>query len=65
MAIDVTSKYFVVNIDDCARTLSEQDLDQLQGLINKVDMLSNNVEKYHVYVLNKGKVSRQSMEKKC
>jgi hypothetical protein len=53
VAIDVNSKYFVVNIDNCAKTLSEHDLDVLQGLIKKVDMLSNNTEKYHVYVLKR------------
>jgi hypothetical protein len=64
VAIDVTSKYFVVNIDECAKTLSEQDLDQLQGMIKRVDMLSRNEDKYHVFVLSKGtKAKRQSVEK--
>jgi len=64
VAIDVTSKYFVVKIDDCATNLSLNDFETLQGMIKRVDMLSRNEDKYHVFVLSKGaKAKRQSVGK--
>ena len=64
MAIDVTEKYFVVNIDECAKNLSLNDFETLQGMIKRVDMLSRNEDKYHVFVLSKGtKAKRQSVGK--
>lgn len=39
MSFDQKRKYFLVRIDDCAKCLSDEEMDQIQGIINKVEIL--------------------------
>lgn len=39
MAFDMNNDFFVAQIKDCAEVLSQDDLDILQGLIKKVEII--------------------------
>lgn len=39
MSFDQERRYFLVRIDDCAKCLSDEEMDQIQGIINKVELL--------------------------
>jgi len=65
MALDVKTKFWVVNIDDASEHLSENEFEQLQGLTKKVDILSKKDDTYHVFIVSKGnKTPRQSVGKR-
>ena len=38
MAFDIQNNYFLIRIEDCAKYLSQEELDILQGLIKKVEI---------------------------
>lgn len=48
MVFDINNDFFVSKIKDCAEVLSQEELDQLQGLIKKVEILKPSKSEYIV-----------------
>lgn len=46
MAFDTENNYFIARIDLCAKHLTQEELDQLQGLIKKVDIISKQEDEF-------------------
>ena len=59
---DIDDKYWVVDITACAEYLSDEEFETLQGLIKKVDILSNDSSQYYV-VRYKGEVKKKEVSK--
>lgn len=45
---DLDNKYWIVNIKDSAKHLSDEEFETMQGLIKKVDLLSKGSGQYFV-----------------
>ncbi|MBE3122059.1 MAG: hypothetical protein IMZ58_07640 [Thermoplasmata archaeon] len=48
MVFDINNDFFVTKIKNCAEMLSQDELDQLQGLIKKVEILKPSKSEYIV-----------------
>jgi len=48
MVFDINKDFFVAKIKDCAEVLNQKELDQLQGLIKKVEILKPSKSEYLV-----------------
>ena len=46
--LDLDEKYWVMDIEACAKHLSDDEFERLQGLVKKVDLLSKDKGQYYI-----------------